>query len=149
MPERVPDPCESPLRFVVLRHIVGPAFSRTDQTHLDWMFEQPSKSSLRTFSTDLVKNWDQALTLTAIALPDHRSRYLDYEGPISDDRGSVEREFAGTFSIAQSTKDSFLAKMSWRDEQRHALTHFQRISPPGEAGNCETWTVSFEPFSPG
>ena len=136
---------EPPLRFVVLRHIVGPAFSRINESHLDWMFEQRSESSLRTFSTALVKNWDQTLTLNAVALPNHRSRYLNYVGPLSDNRGSVEREIAGTFNVVDHAEDSFLLKMTWRDAKSQALTRFQRISPRGDAGNCDTWTVSFDP----
>lgn len=34
--------------------------------------------------------------LVAIRLPDHRRLYLDYEGPISDNRGHVRRVRAGT-----------------------------------------------------
>lgn len=32
-------------------------------------------------------------------LPDHRTRYLDYEGPISGGRGSVRRIAGGSFSV--------------------------------------------------
>ena len=39
------------------------------------------------------------LTLEAKALPDHRPVYLDYEGKISGDRGSVTRWDQGTYEI--------------------------------------------------
>ncbi|QDV22614.1 hypothetical protein [Aureliella helgolandensis] len=45
-------------------------------------------------------------------LPDHRPLYLDYEGPISRNRGSVTRYAAGTYTIAsppQITPAEFLA----------------------------------------
>lgn len=39
-------------------------------------------------------------------LPDHRSHYLEYEGPISDKRGSVARVAAGVYSAIRIEKDS-------------------------------------------
>jgi hypothetical protein len=38
-----------------------------------------------------------ASTVEAERLPDHRLAYLDYEGPVSGDRGSVRRLDVGTF----------------------------------------------------
>jgi hypothetical protein len=35
--------------------------------------------------------------IRAEALPNHRRMYLDYEGPVSGDRGTVKRWDAGTF----------------------------------------------------
>lgn len=36
--------------------------------------------------------------LTAQTLPDHRLMYLDYEGPISGNRGTVSRLTSGTYN---------------------------------------------------
>lgn len=38
-------------------------------------------------------------TQRAEALSDHRLAYLDYEGPVSGDRGSVSRWDSGTFEL--------------------------------------------------
>jgi hypothetical protein len=38
-------------------------------------------------------------TIECEGLPDHRLIYLDYEGPISGDRGSVTRWDGGTFEV--------------------------------------------------
>ena len=38
--------------------------------------------------------------VSAVRLPDHRLHYLDYEGPISGDRGSVQRVADGEFEWA-------------------------------------------------
>jgi len=49
--------------------------------------------------------------LAAEALPDHRLKFLDYEGPISGDRGTVSRLADGTFEpIAHesSTEQAFV-----------------------------------------
>ncbi len=39
------------------------------------------------------------------ALPDHRLIYLEYEGPISGNRGTVTRWDQGTFSVTTWTDD--------------------------------------------
>jgi hypothetical protein len=38
------------------------------------------------------------VTMPATRLPDHRLVYLDYEGPVSGDRGRVQRIDAGEFA---------------------------------------------------
>lgn len=48
----------------------------------------------------------------AIKLPLHRADYLEYEGPVSGDRGTVQRVMAGTFTLIEiapqtSLEDSF------------------------------------------
>jgi len=39
--------------------------------------------------------------LPAKILPDHRKEYLEYEGPVSGDRGSVARWDEGTFELLE------------------------------------------------
>ncbi|MCA9052572.1 MAG: hypothetical protein KDA75_01990 [Planctomycetaceae bacterium] len=46
--------------------------------------------------------------IAAEPLPDHRLLYLDYEGPVSGDRGSVERWDRGTYIIVSETADSLV-----------------------------------------
>lgn len=41
--------------------------------------------------------------ISAEAIPDHRKVYLDYQGPVSGDRGSVSQWDAGTFALAGET----------------------------------------------
>ncbi len=43
--------------------------------------------------------------LDAEQLPDHRLDYLDYEGPVSGNRGTVQRWDRGTFTILQWNAD--------------------------------------------
>jgi hypothetical protein len=40
--------------------------------------------------------------IAAERLPDHRLMYLDYEGPVSGDRGTVNRVASGTFDSTGS-----------------------------------------------
>ena len=73
-------------RFVVLEH-------EWNGVHWDFMFE--AGNGLRTWS--LPSRPVPGTELTARALADHRLAYLDYEGPVSGDRGSVRRVAAGTY----------------------------------------------------
>ncbi|HZW35068.1 MAG TPA: DNA polymerase ligase N-terminal domain-containing protein [Isosphaeraceae bacterium] len=74
-------------RFVLLEHT-------WDGVHWDFMLEDGEV--LRTWAIDapLVAGTD----LPARALPDHRRLYLDYEGAVSGNRGTVRRIDAGTYS---------------------------------------------------
>ena len=43
---------------------------------------------------------------------DHRLRYLDYEGPVSDERGKVQRVATGTYEVGAWTADRILVRLS-------------------------------------
>jgi hypothetical protein len=45
-------------------------------------------------------------------LPDHRRLYLEYEGPISRDRGTVRRHDRGTCVVLEQTPDRWLIDFS-------------------------------------
>ena len=104
----------SELRFVVLRHQVGPSLDRTDQSHFDWMFQ--IDGSLRTWATPPVDQFETAIELTGERLPDHRMKYLDYEGELSKDRGTVARVLAGKLQVIEDSAARFVAQLSWRTE---------------------------------
>lgn len=72
-------------RYVILRHQMPKSHTRT--LHWDLMLEHDQV--LLTWSLDS----EPALPcrIQATALPEHRLAYLDYEGPISEDRGEVTR----------------------------------------------------------
>jgi hypothetical protein len=100
-------------RFVILHHTGTPLGGRGD--HWDWMFDWPSErflggiarperaraeaiadgsGRLVTFSsTQSPTDWDSGSEFEV--LPLHRRRYLDYEGPISGNRGHVQRVASG------------------------------------------------------
>lgn len=104
-------------RFVILHHTGAPqrGLSGGRGDHWDWMFDWPSErfghgvlgpeggtagdfaagtGPLVTFSsTQSPAEWDSGSEFEA--LPLHRRRYLDYEGPISGNRGQVERVASG------------------------------------------------------
>jgi hypothetical protein len=74
-------------RFVILEH---------DHPQLHWDLMLESGHALRTWRLEAPPQPGQAITATAVF--DHRLLYLDYEGPISGDRGRVVRWERGTFT---------------------------------------------------
>jgi hypothetical protein len=98
-------------RFVLLYHDCPPTYVRA--SHWDFMLE--SAGVLRTWVLErLPRDWQRALTRTSVAYPncpslslessvvaiqlsDHRRDYLELEGPLSGDRGTVMRVAAGTY----------------------------------------------------
>jgi len=73
-------------RFVILTH-------DHPFPHWDLMLEQAG--SLRTWR--LLREPDAPGPIVAEPLPDHRLEYLDYEGPVSRNRGTVCRWDAGDY----------------------------------------------------
>jgi hypothetical protein len=99
-------------RFVLLLHECANGVPRA--THCDLMLE--SGDTLETWAlAELPRDWqslpgiDGAIqfarsnSVTVERLADHRLAYLNYEGPVSGDRGSVRRLDAGTFSEQQES----------------------------------------------
>ncbi len=79
-------------RFVVLTH---------DHPFLHWDLMLEQSGALRTWR--LKQPPDAQGPIVAEALPDHRLAYLDYEGPVSGGRGTVERWDAGIYDLIEST----------------------------------------------
>jgi hypothetical protein len=79
-------------RFVVLEH------DSPRGLHWDLMLETAA-GVLATWA--LPQPPGPGLTLEAEALPDHRPAYLDFEGPISSQRGSVICWDQGTYDLVR------------------------------------------------
>ncbi len=77
-------------RFVILIH---------DHPHLHWDFMLESDGLLKTWR--LAKEPGLGATIAATALPNHRIEYLDYEGPVSHNRGTVTRFDAGSYELIE------------------------------------------------
>lgn len=86
-------------RWVLLRHTLADG-----SWHHDWMLERarpaaqdddPDEHRLLTFRTVAIPG--QVSAWTGEKIHDHRARYLQYEGPLSGERGRVDRVAAGEF----------------------------------------------------
>ncbi len=87
-------------RFVLLEHV-------WDGIHWDFMMEDGE--TLRTWAIDapVVVGRD----LPARALPDHRRIYLDFEGAVSGERGTVRRIDDGSYNVEIWSRDLVRAQL--------------------------------------
>jgi len=92
-----------PLRYVVLRH------EGHGEPHFDLMFETETGSKLRTWQAS---NWPLRRRDKLVALGAHRRDYLDYEGPVSRDRGFVKRVDSGTFVPLENNEETFMFRLN-------------------------------------
>ena len=95
-------------RFVLLYHDCPPSFGKP--SHWDLMLERDGVLMTWTL-TELPAPWRQpsekdrpdVLEVSATRLPDHRLAYLDYEGPLSGDRGHVTRIDRGAYALLEES----------------------------------------------
>lgn len=113
-------------RYVVLEH-------RWRGTHWDLMFER--QGTLATWAVDqpIVAGVDTP----ARRLPDHRLAYLDYQGPISGDRGEVSREDAGRYEALCWDSDRVVLRLSGG-----RLTGIVELRRPASGAGAE-WIARF------
>jgi len=95
-------------RFVILRHETPN--SARGPVHWDLMLEQGTV--LRTWA--LAEEPSAGRDIAASQLPDHRLAYLDYEGPISGDRGSITRWDAGEYQPVSESADELHITLAGR-----------------------------------
>jgi hypothetical protein len=116
-------------RYVVLHHQFPAGHARI--AHWDLMLEHDGV--LRTWA--LPGEPRAGTTLWAEALADHRLAYLDYEGPVSADRGWVQRWDQGTYALHASTDERLEATLTGE-----RLVGSLRLERGSEA---HFWSVSF------
>jgi hypothetical protein len=136
-------------RFVVLRHDCPTGFVRPP--HWDFMLE--IGGTLRTWALAAEPCASQAAPAQRLA--DHRLAYLDYEGPISGDRGSVSRWDRGSYQLVRETADELIVTViGQRLQGQVELSRIQGASAaqsdreraPGEAAApraSHLWRFSF------
>jgi len=89
-------------QYVILQH------DSPRGLHFDFMLEMDGV--LKTWSIPMLPAVGREIC--AESLPDHRLAYLDYEGPISDARGSVARWDRGTFEIENQSELELALRLS-------------------------------------
>jgi hypothetical protein len=87
-------------RFVVLEH---------DHPTLHWDLMLDIGESLRSWRLGALPQ--AGITTTCASTPDHRLSYLEYEGPVSRNRGAVKRVLAGDYSIVEETAEQLIAEL--------------------------------------
>jgi hypothetical protein len=87
-------------RFVILRH------EGVEQPHFDLMFETAPGSTLATWRSE---RWPMDRPTIVTRIGDHRATYLEYEGPLSDDRGHVKRVAGGICFVEIVDSSEFVA----------------------------------------
>ena len=98
-------PADPPLRFVLLEHDPTPRASHMRDPlplHWDLMLQLPGGLGLATWrlaANPLVVSE----IIAAEAIGDHRIAYLDYEGEIGGDRGTVRRVDSGTLTVIRKS----------------------------------------------
>ncbi len=120
-------------RTVVLCHTLPDA-----SWHLDWMLERDTNDDHRLVTFRLETRPDEltAHQTTAHRLPDHRARYLDYQGPLSDARGSLTRLARGDVLDLSISGSSLAATIRW--SERVSLVH-------AECKEGDLWALRWEP----
>ena len=103
-------------RFVLLYHDCPPGYATS---HWDFMLEREGALSTWRLS-ELPPAWrkDPAVLqgepceLSAERLADHRLAYLEYQGALSGDRGSVSRYDSGTYEVLESHHEAIAFELS-------------------------------------
>jgi hypothetical protein len=89
-------------RYVILEH------ETQSGRHFDFMLEMGGV--LKTWS--LPQPIRPGVEIDAEQLPDHRLAYLDYEGPVSGDRGSVTRWDGGTYNVERQSESELIVRLT-------------------------------------
>lgn len=90
-------------RYVILEH---------DHPTLHWDFMLEAEGVLRTWRLSLPPKPGERVTATSTF--DHRLHYLDYEGPVSNDRGTVHRWDAGVFEWLEDGPERIVVLLAGR-----------------------------------
>lgn len=107
-------------RFVLLRHSFPSGDAR--KSHWDLMLEQ--SENLFTLQLLALPSPDSPhlQKIQAMRLPDHRPIYLEYEGPISGNRGSVHRAAQGSYQISSTVAGTGSSELDDESKIERAIT---------------------------
>ena len=98
-------------RFVLLHHLCPPSYERP--SHWDLMLEM--QGVLRTWALDDPLTNAVPITTKAQPLVDHRLAFLEFEGPLGDDRGAVRQVERGIYKLFGEDTDYVRFRLSGRN----------------------------------
>jgi hypothetical protein len=98
------------MRYVVLHH------TGIREPHFDLMLELSPGSELSTWR---LLHWPPMREDQFTPLPKHRREYLEYEGPVSGDRGEVNRVAAGSYRLIETFPSKLIVALG--DDQTLSL----------------------------
>ena len=94
--------------FVILFHEMPSDAARA--SHWDFMLEDGD--NLRTWALECEPADGASANATLLAA--HRLHYLDYEGPVSGNRGNVSQWDRGSYSIVEQTEQRWVVDLEGR-----------------------------------
>ncbi|MDA0660223.1 MAG: hypothetical protein O2931_08765 [Planctomycetota bacterium] len=112
-------------RYAISFHKFSPGNDRKD--HWD-LFLEAQDGALWTWA--LSDAWGTATRFLGIRLPDHRPIYLDYDGAISGERGTVERIATGEYDIVQLGDDGLPREITLNMNTNQVAVSLQPTDEP-------------------
>jgi len=117
-------------RFVVLRHELPLHEARP--SHWDVMLEHDGM--LRTWALEHLPKGEQSQGADALA--DHRLAYLEYEGPVSGDRGTVSRWDEGEYETLEESPTRVCVQL-------HGIHWRGKLTLERSDADAQRWLCSF------
>jgi hypothetical protein len=114
------------------------------EQHIDWLIAQDPAGSMPLITWRLARRVDElhaGFSMPAERRPDHRPRYLRYEGPLSGDRGRVRREAVGEITTStvslQNLQSACVIEVAWKKHGAILVQHLS-LTP----NSPENWIVA-------
>lgn len=98
--------------------------------HVDWLLAREGDPDARLVTFRLPARVDEITPgerVDAERIADHRSLYLDYEGPVRGDRGRVERLVRGTIECWREMAEAWEIELAWCGRDGDATPRRQRL----------------------
>lgn len=137
----MPEPQPQPRSTVFLRHELPDGTS-----HIDWLIAPDAEgvpSDARVLvswrmtevaARALLEPAGEAFEFVTVRMADHRYRYLDYEGPVSGDRGKVDRLAVGGVVVFEDGPERFRCLLAMGGVWRLTGVRIGPAPSPPDAG---------------
>lgn len=123
-------------RYSVLLHEVPPDSGRKD--HFDLLLENGE-----VLTTWELSSWPPASSQPVSRLADHRLDYLEFEGPLTGNRGSVRRVSDGVYKVLSKSERQWLIELCGKDFAGNLQFRLSDNSQKDSSNQC--WILSPAP----